>query len=173
MDNQAYTGGDTSHRSRRPCCDDQHHEQRKSSNNIEVRSHSSKRNSTGLNTGGSHFGNANQSAASVNYGSSNLRVKSSQSPVRERSAEPQIQTGGGVPSSTGAASNDFTEVFSWGSDRHGQLGLGSQMSAGKALHNLPRFCSYNIPIFQISCGEKHAAFITSKCEIPISIFFQN
>lgn len=36
------------------------------------------------------------------------------------------------------------------------------MSAGKALHNLPRFCSYNIPIFQISCGEKHAAFITSK-----------
>ena len=57
---------------------------------------------------------------------------------------------------------DFTEVFSWGSDRHGQLGLGQQMSAGKSLHNLPRFCSYNIPIFQISCGEKHAAFITSK-----------
>ena len=29
------------------------------------------------------------------------------------------------------------------------------------MHNLPRFCSYNIPIFQISCGEKHAAFITT------------
>ena len=34
-------------------------------------------------------------------------------------------------------------------------------AAGKALHNLPRFCSYNIPILQISCGEKHSAFITT------------
>jgi alpha-tubulin suppressor-like RCC1 family protein len=60
------------------------------------------------------------------------------------------------------APKEFTEVFSWGSDRFGQLGLGPQMSEGKASHGLPRLCSYNIPIHQISCGARHAAFITSK-----------
>ncbi len=62
----------------------------------------------------------------------------------------------------GQPPKEFTEVFSWGSDRFGQLGLGQQMSSGKATHNLPRLCSYNIPIAQISCGAKHAAFLTSK-----------
>jgi len=61
--------------------------------------------------------------------------------------------------------SDFTEIFSWGSDRHGQLGLGKQMSQGKAMHTVPRFCSYNIPIMQIACGAKHAVFITSKFQI--------
>ena len=57
---------------------------------------------------------------------------------------------------------EFTEVFSWGGDRFGQLGLGQQMSEGKASHVLPRLCSYNIPICQIACGARHAAFLTSK-----------
>ena len=103
-----------------------------------------------------------QQHASNNYTSSNLRVKTSQSPERNARSHSNDNNKVAVPPT---ANSDFTEVFSWGSDRHGQLGLGSQMSAGKALHNLPRFCSYNIPIFQISCGEKHAAFITSKLKI--------
>jgi len=40
----------------------------------------------------------------------------------------------------------YTEVFSWGNDKFGQLGLGKKLSMGKQMHSLPRFCSYNIPI---------------------------
>lgn len=36
------------------------------------------------------------------------------------------------------------------------------MSKGKSTHQVPRLCSYNIPICQIACGSKHAAFLTSK-----------
>jgi len=56
----------------------------------------------------------------------------------------------------------YTEVFSWGSDRLGQLGLG--VDTGKeSNYCIPRFCSYNITIRQISCGLNHAGFITCKC----------
>lgn len=56
--------------------------------------------------------------------------------------------------------NDFyTEVFSWGSDRYGQLGLGVDM-ASEHSYSIPRFCSYNITIRQVSCGQNHAGFIT-------------
>lgn len=56
--------------------------------------------------------------------------------------------------------NDFyTEVFSWGSDRYGQLGLGVDM-ASEHNYTIPRFCSYNITIRQVSCGLNHAGFIT-------------
>jgi alpha-tubulin suppressor-like RCC1 family protein len=60
-------------------------------------------------------------------------------------------------------SGEFTEVFSWGSDTHGQLGLGKKdKENSRHLHQVPRFCSYNIPINMISCGEQHSVFITSK-----------
>jgi len=75
---------------------------------------------------------------------------------------PQHNHNTSLQESSQQPTNDFTEVFSWGSDRYGQLGLGQQMSQGKALQTTPRFCSYNIPILQIACGEKHAAFLTSK-----------
>ena len=49
-------------------------------------------------------------------------------------------------------------MFSWGSDHHGQLGLaGSEAST----HTVPRFCSYNILIEQVSCGGAHAVLLTS------------
>lgn len=28
------------------------------------------------------------------------------------------------------------------------------------MHTQPRFCSYNIPISKIACGQSHSAFIT-------------
>lgn len=57
----------------------------------------------------------------------------------------------------------YTEVFSWGSDRQGQLGLG--VDNNKELnYSIPRFCSYNITIRQVSCGLNHAGFITCKLQ---------
>jgi X-linked retinitis pigmentosa GTPase regulator len=53
----------------------------------------------------------------------------------------------------------YTEVFAWGGDHFGQLGLG-----GKVLNKTypsPRFCSFNIIIKEISCGEEHSAFISN------------
>jgi hypothetical protein len=57
---------------------------------------------------------------------------------------------------------EFTEVFSWGNDKNGQLGLGQRLSQGKQMHPVPRFCSYNIPINAVACGQAHSVFITSK-----------
>ena len=56
---------------------------------------------------------------------------------------------------------EFTEVFSWGSDRHGQLGLGKNLQSQKQFYSIPRFCSYNIAISQVACGSSHSVFITS------------
>jgi alpha-tubulin suppressor-like RCC1 family protein len=52
----------------------------------------------------------------------------------------------------------YTEVFAWGLDTKGQLGLGAKNS-GKC-YTSPRFCSYNIMIKDISCGEDHSGFIS-------------
>jgi len=57
-------------------------------------------------------------------------------------------------------SQEFTEVFSWGSNRHGQLGLGEKNSQSKLLHMVPRFCSYNVPIASVGCGSEHTVFLT-------------
>ncbi|OMJ68832.1 hypothetical protein SteCoe_33607 [Stentor coeruleus] len=51
----------------------------------------------------------------------------------------------------------YTEVFAWGADHFGQLGLGNKYS-GKTYAS-PRFCSFNILIKEIACGEEHSAFI--------------
>lgn len=56
---------------------------------------------------------------------------------------------------------EFTEIFSWGNDKCGQLGLGQKLSKGKQMHPIPRFCSYNIAINSIACGQGHSVFITS------------
>ncbi len=59
----------------------------------------------------------------------------------------------------------FTEIYVWGSkfisififidDYFGQLGVGFE----KTIHPLPKVCSFNILIRQVSCGEDHTAFI--------------
>ena len=53
--------------------------------------------------------------------------------------------------------NGYTEVFAWGGDHFGQLGLASKQT-GKT-YCVPRFCSFNVFIKQVACGEEHAAFI--------------
>lgn len=40
-------------------------------------------------------------------------------------------------------------------DYHGQLGIGFE----KTSHSIPKICSFNICISQVSCGEDHTAFI--------------
>ncbi len=52
-------------------------------------------------------------------------------------------------------SSGYTEVFAWGADRYGQLGLGGGRS-----YAVPRFCTFNVVIRHVSCGEQHSAFIS-------------
>jgi alpha-tubulin suppressor-like RCC1 family protein len=52
--------------------------------------------------------------------------------------------------------SEFTEVFSWGLNDHGQLGIGDHPQ--QVLQ--PVLCSYSISISQIACGAEHSAFIT-------------
>ena len=63
----------------------------------------------------------------------------------------------------------YTEVFSWGSDRYGQLGLGVDMASRDPNYTIPRFCSYNITIRQVSCGLNHAGFVTCKCFASLNL----
>jgi alpha-tubulin suppressor-like RCC1 family protein len=51
----------------------------------------------------------------------------------------------------------YSEVFVWGADHFGQLGLGKK-DRGKC-YSLPRCCTFNVRIKQVACGEEHAAFI--------------
>ena len=54
--------------------------------------------------------------------------------------------------------DEFTQVFVWGVDTFGQLGLGGKTS-GKT-YRVPKLCSFNILIKEISCGEDHSAFLS-------------
>lgn len=53
---------------------------------------------------------------------------------------------------------DYTELFAWGGDHFGQLGLG-RTQTGRS-YNSPRFCSFNTLIRKVSCGEEHSCFIS-------------
>ena len=63
---------------------------------------------------------------------------------------------------------EYTEVFVWGEARNGQLGIDSQLKLKETGNKrpdfiqIPRSCSFNIVISQISCGEDHSAILTSQ-----------
>ena len=57
----------------------------------------------------------------------------------------------------------YTEIFAWGADRYGQLGLGNQQ--GGRCYSTPRFCSFSIIIRAVSCGEEHSSLITGDGQI--------
>ena len=93
-------------------------------------------------------------------------------PIRKKSTEKKRDSsidGGPLDLNIQTGGEFYTEVFSWGSDASGQLGLGSeeprldtQLLGNSSCFSVPRFCSYNITIRQLSCGRAHAAFITRK-----------
>ena len=57
---------------------------------------------------------------------------------------------------------DFTEVFVWGSDHFGQLGLGNSHHKS---YPIPKFCSFSILIKSLSCGDHHSGFVSSSGHI--------
>lgn len=58
---------------------------------------------------------------------------------------------------------DYTEVYLWGSNHQGQLGLGHKY-AGRTYIS-PKAWSFNMVITQVSCGEDHAAFVSLKGQV--------
>eukprot|EP00831_Metopus_contortus_P065115 TRINITY_DN58219_c0_g1_i1.p1 TRINITY_DN58219_c0_g1~~TRINITY_DN58219_c0_g1_i1.p1 ORF type:complete len:435 (-),score=66.28 TRINITY_DN58219_c0_g1_i1:93-1397(-) len=54
--------------------------------------------------------------------------------------------------------DSYTEVYVWGNDTFGQLGISSG-GIGKS-YCRPKFCSFNIMIKSVACGEEHTAMIT-------------
>lgn len=59
--------------------------------------------------------------------------------------------------------DSHTEVYAWGLDNKGQLGLGEN-SSHKA-YSSPRCFSFDISILSISCGQEHSAFISNTFHI--------
>ncbi|KAL4510063.1 hypothetical protein ABPG72_010256 [Tetrahymena utriculariae] len=53
--------------------------------------------------------------------------------------------------------SEYTEVFSWGSDEEGQMGLGENKR--NSVFYYPRVCSFQIVIHQLACGLDHTAFV--------------
>ena len=66
---------------------------------------------------------------------------------------------GAATGSKNAALN--SEVFSWGGDLHGQLGLGLVGASKNNMQPIPKFCTYGISIREVACGESHSAFVTT------------
>lgn len=54
--------------------------------------------------------------------------------------------------------DSYTEVFTWGSNAYGQMGLESSNS----YFPIPRICSFNILIIQVSCGTEHSALLSNQ-----------
>jgi alpha-tubulin suppressor-like RCC1 family protein len=62
-----------------------------------------------------------------------------------------------------------TEVFIWGSDRNGQLGLGDGSERDRNLakgmerfvNASPRMSMFGMPIKLVACGDDHSAFVTA------------
>ena len=52
----------------------------------------------------------------------------------------------------------YTEVFVWGGNKDGQLGLGDNR---EKWHSVPKHCSFNIQIQHLSCGDSYTALLSS------------
>jgi len=65
-----------------------------------------------------------------------------------------------TPDRESRSKDEYSEVYVWGSNHHGQLGL-EERSIGKS-HSTPRVLTLNFIIKEISCGEDHAALVTTR-----------
>ncbi len=52
----------------------------------------------------------------------------------------------------------YNEIYVWGDDSKGQLGLCGQFS--DTHHLLPKICSFNVVIKGLSCGDNHTVFFS-------------
>lgn len=64
----------------------------------------------------------------------------------------------------------YTEVYVWGDDSQGQLGLElynkqalskNGQKQAKSHYDIPKSCSFNVIISQVSCGQAHSAMLTA------------
>lgn len=57
-----------------------------------------------------------------------------------------------------------TELFVWGNDQMGQLGLGHRYTQkqDKKFLPVPKTCSFNIQISEVACGEDFTFLLTGK-----------
>ncbi len=56
----------------------------------------------------------------------------------------------------------YTEYFSWGNDRYGQLGHGTNSSSKQPRRlDLPKSLSFDVVISVIACGSNHSVFLTA------------
>ena len=62
------------------------------------------------------------------------------------------------------SSKTSTELFVWGCDKMGQLGLGHRYTKNEDQKYLPvpKSCSFNIQIKEVSCGEDFSFLLTVK-----------
>ena len=54
----------------------------------------------------------------------------------------------------------FNEVYVWGDDSAGQLGLCGLFPESVISHATPKICSFNVIIKSIACGFKHSLFVS-------------
>jgi alpha-tubulin suppressor-like RCC1 family protein len=54
----------------------------------------------------------------------------------------------------------FNEVYVWGDDSSGQLGLCGLFPEKQQVHLSPKICSFNVIIKSIACGFKHTLFVS-------------
>lgn len=52
----------------------------------------------------------------------------------------------------------YTEVYTWGSNSYGQMGLES--SSG--FYSVPRICAFGVVIQQVACGNEHSALLSNQ-----------
>ena len=55
-------------------------------------------------------------------------------------------------------------MYVWGDDSQGQLGLelfNKKRDEIKTYYNIPKSCSFNVVIQQVSCGQAHSAMLTN------------
>ena len=69
-------------------------------------------------------------------------------------------------SSKSSKVSEYTEIYAWGDDEMGQLGVGGTKNQDSDDPNLrhvctiPKICSFNIKILSISCGFNHSALLS-------------
>lgn len=94
-------------------------------------------------------------------------------PHNQSTKPPQIPPS--QPPAQKVATIEYTEVFVWGEDKYGQLGIDSQLQTapqsvlavgGRTQRPdfipVPRSCSFNIVIRQVACGRHHSAILTAQ-----------